>query len=377
MVSTKTKPRRVRPIRRATQTTEPVFIALDTQTTGLTLHHGAKPFFVSTCSEDGNLIFWEWDVDPKTRQPIIPKKDRKELRSLILAPNVSLVLHNAKFDIRGLLKAGIISLPEALTLLAGCEETLIASHCLISAESHKLKDLALMFLDIDDEDQTTLKAEITKARRIGKKKGWRIAGPEDPHWPHLKRAPKDVGWGAFDSWLPLAIAKADDLPADHLWRTVLQRYGLQDAERTLGLWYLFRGALLEEELAEHYEIRKKLLPITFKMEERGITINPANLQKAVEGFIDEEEAAEMKCFRFASGKLDNLKSYPQLQGVLFGPPFRLKPAKKFKTKTGYSTGYDALEEMKLQVKTTSKAFHFMNNLQAFRKTGKAVDYLEA
>jgi DNA polymerase I-like protein with 3'-5' exonuclease and polymerase domains len=352
-------------------------VALDTETTGLTLHHGCKPFFISCCDEAEELTFWEWDVDPKTREPIIPKRDRKEVRQLVLDPNVQLVFHNAKFDVRALMKAGVISFPEALTLLSDCEETLIASHCLSFAESHKLKDLALMFLDIGDDDQQKLKKEITKARRIGKKKGWRVAASEDPHWPHLKRAPKDVGWGAFDSWLPLAIAKADGYPEDHHWRTVLQTYGLQDAERTIGLWLLFREALTEEDLWGQYETRKKLLPITFRMEERGISINPTSLQKAVEGFIDEEEAAEVKCFRLANGKLDNLRSYPQLQGVLFGPPFKLKPSRKFRTKTGYSVAHDALEEMKLEVKTTSKAWHFMNNLQAFRKTGKAVDYLES
>jgi len=346
-------------------------IALDTETTGLALHHGCLPFYVSMCSEDGDLWSWEWDVNPKTRKPKIPKRDVKELRSLIL-PN-RLVLHNAKFDVRGLLKAEILTHEEAVRVLSTCEETLIASHCLCSAESHKLKDLALDFLDIDDEDEHFLKAEVTKARRIGKKKGWRIAGPEDPHWPHLKRPPRQVGWGVFDYWLPRAIAKADKYDKDHPWRTVLSTYGNLDAERTMGLWLLFKEGLEEEGLVEHYATRKKLLPITFKMEQRGITINPSNLKKAVEDFIDMEEAAEVKCFRFANRKIDNLKSYPQLQGVLFGN-MKVKPAKK--TKTGFSTDNDSLEAMKLTVSTKSKAFFFMRNLQAFRKSGKAVDYLE-
>jgi hypothetical protein len=47
-------------------------VGLDTETTGPDFHHGAQPFFVSTCFEDGSQKFWEWDVDPATRRPRIP-----------------------------------------------------------------------------------------------------------------------------------------------------------------------------------------------------------------------------------------------------------------------------------------------------------------
>ena len=73
-------------------------ISLDTECTGLDMWHGCKPFFVSTCDEQGVLRYWEWDVDPYTREPIVPKGDLAELRALLAQHTV--VLHNAKFDIR-------------------------------------------------------------------------------------------------------------------------------------------------------------------------------------------------------------------------------------------------------------------------------------
>jgi len=359
----------VKPIRKARKP----LVALDTEDTGVSLHHGCLPFFTSICDEEGTMNGWEWDVDPKTRLPNMPKKEVRQIHEVYR--DNRLVFHNAKFDVRAHYKAGIISFPEALKTLEDCEDTLIASHVLMSSAPHGLKDLAAEFLDISVEDQDALAEETIKARRIGKKKGWRIAGPHDPHWPHLKRASHGSSWHYFDTWLPRAIAKDEKYPKDHLWWNVLSTYGLLDAERTMGLWLIFEDALKEEGLWELYQTRKKLLSITFKMEENGITIDRRKLDKAVAQFSQANEDAERKCVRLANGKIDNLRSYPQLQGVLYGN-FKLKPTAKMETKTGYSTNNDTIEELKLQVKTRSKAFHFMANLQAFRKTGKADDYLE-
>ena len=358
-----------------------MIVALDTETTGLTLHHGCLPFFVSTCDEGGTIRYWEWRVDPKTRIPKIPKRDVREIRKLILDPKTTLVLHNAKFDIRALQKAGIISFQEATKILSHCDDTLIASHCLFSAESHKLKDLAIRFLDIDDTDQRELGSITTQARRIGKRHGWRIAGPSDPHWPHLERAPKS-GWGAFDTWLPRAVCRLapragilQDAETFGDWEGCLRKYAILDAERTIGLWLLFHRGLKEEGLWV-YNIRKRLLPITYRMEEYGITLQSENLREAIKTYRREERRAETACIRGADHKIDNLRSYPQLQGVIFGT-FRLKPSREHRTKTGYSTGADAVKEIALQVEPDSIPGKFLSNLQKFRQYGKAVDYLNS
>src|SRR5262245_53920896 len=89
-------------------------LALDTETTGLDLWHGCRPFFVSVMDEHGNLQFWEWDVNPFTREvgivewkgqkcgfiPGPPSKDKQELTTLIKENDF--VLHNTKFDARAL-----------------------------------------------------------------------------------------------------------------------------------------------------------------------------------------------------------------------------------------------------------------------------------
>ena len=82
-----------------------MLIALDTETTGIDLFHGAKPFAVSTCDEKGITNFWEWEVDPTTRQPIIYQDDIEDLCDYI--DGSTLIFHNIKFDVRALRNIGI------------------------------------------------------------------------------------------------------------------------------------------------------------------------------------------------------------------------------------------------------------------------------
>lgn len=342
--------------------------SLDTETTGLDIFHGCRPFYVSACDEAGNVFAWEWDVDPLTRTPIPPKEDIAEISDFIARHTI--VYHNAKFDQRALQAVGVTIAP-----WDRIEETVIASHCLASAESHKLKDLALQYLDINDDDETDLKAAVNEARRIARKDfpEWRIAGPDNPQTPGLKRAPK-AGWGVMDYWLPRAVAKAKGYPAEHPYWTVLSRYAGLDAERTMGLWLVFREALEAEGLYQQYETRKKLLPITYDMETRGVTLSRRKLEAAIEKYKDLAISAEVSAKRLADNKIDNLNSHKQLQGILYGH-FKIKPTKA--TKQGYATDKETLTAIQDTLPQRSKAYHFIKQLTHCRQLEKAVDYLES
>jgi len=370
-------------------------LALDTETTGLDLWHGCRPFFVSACDEAGNLYAWEWDVDPETREVLPgfsgfpppgpgkgfpPEKELAEIHSLSVSH--TLVFHNAKFDLRAL---EFFNLWNGDQVARVCQDTLIASHLLASGGSHKLKDLALMYLDIDDTDQQELREATNQARTIGRRKGWRIAAPGDPHFPALKRAPKQGFW-VFDTWLPRAVAKAEGYPVhykpdgsidperSHPWWSILQTYALRDVERTMGLWLLFREALKEEGLWNHYQTRRRLLEITYRMESHGITAHPKRIDRQARKYREAQEESRAVCLSLAGNKLDNLASPKQVQGVLYGT-FKLKPIKE--TKTGYSTDAETLEALKASLPPRSKAARFIHHLQATRKRDKMLDYLES
>lgn len=338
----------------------------DTETTGLDVWHGCRPFFVSSCSEEGVIKFWEWDVDPFTREPIIPKEEAREVREHINGERH--VFHNTKFDARMLDRAGLGKID-----FANVQDTLIASHVLASGESHALKDLCLQYLDIDDDDQQELKDAVNEARRIARREdwGWRLAGPEDPHFPAMKRSPK-AGWGVMDMWLPRAVAKKLDLPEDHIFWNVCKRYAILDAERTIGLWLMQREALEEEGLYGLYETRRKTLGVTYRMEERGVTVDRRRVESGISKYTEEAARSEKLCYRFADHSIDNLRSNKQLQGVLYGH-FGLTTEKK--TKQGYSTDAETIRSLLSGQSPRTKAYQFLKHLQNTRKFSKAVDYL--
>jgi DNA polymerase I-like protein with 3'-5' exonuclease and polymerase domains len=384
-------------------------LALDTETTGVDLWHGCKPFFVSTCDEEGELTFWQWDVNPKTREvgywanpqglptnPYAlmscnkwingpPKADKAELKKLIAEHHF--ILHNTKFDVRALEMLGLPRIN-----LGTCQDTLIASHVLCSNESHGLKELGLQYLNIRDDDQQDLRDATNEARLIGRKLGWAIAQDGGhPHFPATRKAPK-AGWWVFDTWLPRAVARFYNYPEDHPWWTVLETYALRDAERTYGLWWLQLEALEQQGLLPLYEERRRLLEAIYEMEHMGVTASRQRLSSMDKKLAKEAATLESRCFEIAReapapgakpkkgfahrpvAKIDNLASWKQLEGLLYGT-WKIRPGKR--TATGYSTDAKTLESLLIRPELQGTLQHeFIWKLLAFRGREKSRDYLE-
>ena len=74
-----------------------MILSLDTETTGVDFKHGSKPFLVTICNAIGINTWWEWDVDPLTRQPVISAADLAEIQTEINKAKL-LILQNPKFD---------------------------------------------------------------------------------------------------------------------------------------------------------------------------------------------------------------------------------------------------------------------------------------
>lgn len=374
----------------------PQVIALDTETTGVHLRHGCKPFYISTCNDRGIIRSWQWEVNPYTREPLPPKKDIQEIKRLIkslTAKGNQLVLHNTKFDVRALHTVRGLAMGHRVRDMGWWEQvhdTLIASHCLESGESHKLKDLAIRFLDFPDDDQSELRDAVNDARRIGRKLGFRIANKQDDHFPHQVRSPKD-GWWVMDMWLPRAVCQyaktvgpGKSIPGGswakvyqdpgHPWWSVCQRYADSDAERTIGLWLIFREALKTEGLRDQYERRRRMLPTTYRMESTGITISDERLGEQRDRFNERWETNRTVAINLADRRIDNLNSPKQLQAALYDV-FRLKPIKE--TKTGYSVADDTLEALSKDIKPASKPAAFIRNLRDYRSFKKASEYIES
>lgn len=356
--------------------------AYDTETTGSDLWHGCLPFFFAFCHDSGKLEWYEFLVDPYTRLPLYNQDEIDRVCETLCSDEG--VIHNVNFDTRAtdaaiehLIEIDGYSTPSSLLrslldrhqppvtplltqmqdntrkikqgtrrpdyaidwLWDGIEDSLIASHALRNLWPHSLKKLRAVFLHISVWKQNNLRIATNTARRIvrtnafiEKYGNWRIADARDPHWPAIKRAPKEKtedvsGWWYYDTWLPLAIATfaPEFLPEEnsnvakgsqsaqrnrpedvdsrgqtrsrgnhasrhqkslitdsglhettstHSWFTVLRDYGLEDVESTLGIWWVIEDALKQEGLYDQYIKRKAILPVAYQMERTGVHVLP-------------------------------------------------------------------------------------------------------
>ena len=371
-------------------------LAVDTETTGLDIWHGCKPFYVSTCDEDGNQCSWEWPVNLYTREPSIPAGDIKELRAHLRGKR--LVFHNAKFDIRALASIGVDVI--ALVGWDYIEDTILSTHILGSGEPMGLKDQCVLHCDIGTEDEDELKLIVAEARklaqkvnRVREKQGLlpiRIAGPYDPHSPSLGQRP-NAGWGVMDYWLPAAMAAArltttykkqivPLLPEKEAerFRVALGMYANLDTVRTMALYKLHQTAMNDFDDFERYEVRRSLLEVTYHAEDRGIAVNTDRIREQSVTFENrtKEALAEMQ----AVCNIDNPGIYPQMADALFNQ-LKLPTLKMGKpNKAGVSspsTDKDVIAELLDMVEPKSPAFRFLNNVTRQRKGEKLGEYLDS
>lgn len=251
-----------------------MIISLDTETTGVDLAHGARPFLVTTCSDDGVIRFWEWPVDPLTRWPEIPYADLADISELIDAADL-VYLHNSKFDIRALATIGV-DLPWSKV-----RDTLIASHILATNRPHDLTWLCIEYLGVNIEPYELHVKEATRAC-------CKITEQDFPHWllaregalgmPSVKDSSKrdeDKPW-KNDMWLPRALLKycaEQDRPlfGDSTWQNVCSKYANADSEHTLYLGLELERLLRERGLWAIYEHRLHLPRAACEMETYGVT----------------------------------------------------------------------------------------------------------
>lgn len=313
-------------------------IALDTETTGVDFYHGARPFLVTTCNEDGENRWWGpetgWKIDPLTRKVTIPPADIRDIRQVIkdawgwgtFAEDVrerhTLVLQNAKFDITALTAAGVLGdgleWPWHMT-----RDTLLAGHLLASNQPHNLTDMAYHYLgnvavDMERLEKAT-EVAVKEARRVIQqarlrhKRGaednnplahWRIAEAGLPDMPSAKETTwKYDLWlpGALlDYWLELGTEEAEALAQEHKgWADATEAYANADSAVTLSLWKVQREQLLERDLWNIYLVRVKAAAVAPRMESRGVTVNRVRLENTVTKLTDEVEVQRCRLVNIA------------------------------------------------------------------------------
>ncbi len=350
------------------------FLAIDSETTGLDLHHGCGAFAVSTCDNEGTVHYFEVPVDPTNRQPLWDKKTLKRLENLIISfKDCLFVFHNQVFDIRVLSK-----LSKALNKFfrsipsANIYDTMVMAHILDSKGPKGLKDLSVLHLDQLDDDEEELDKTIKKLHFVAKKLGWDYARPGHEQFPGAKSK-----WHKMDMWLARAYAESDEFEGTEAYRehllTVCGKYAKLDAERTAGLFLTFLEALNEDSLAvKALKLQQRCIYPLIDMEESGIHLLPQEFAREIEEYTVQAKGF-LRSLQKLSGTPDlNPGSSDQLKAILYDK-FKYEPVKL--TKTGQpSTDAKCLKELVHQP-NTFQAKRFVDTLLHYRATNTALTYL--
>ena len=335
-------------------------IAVDTETTGLDIVKGCKPFAVYTFDNEGNHRWWMWNVDPHTRQPIVPRRDIREIRDYISSAD-ELVMHNYSFDLRALASVGI-----EFEWEGKLHDTGVMGHVLRSDKTQlvrgKLKELAVVFLQYPKDDEKELQKITTAARRAGKKLKWNLAEQVEA-----------------DYWMPRQIAIEQDRDESDPWYHVCDRYGKGDVERTLGLYLYFRQGLEAEGLMDVYRQEQRLFPVVHEMMQRGIAVSVRRIKAEIlEREARINESLDKMRMVLKDSKF-NPSSTRDLQVALFE---KLKFAPVKMNKTGPSTDKSVIAALHSSAEKAGnslqerKQIRFLDALHVYRKSSTSRGYLK-
>lgn len=293
-------------------------VACDTETTGLRLWKSDAPFAFSFCNEDGDTAYVEWRVDPKTRMVIPDKSEHRMLKDFFEDESVTKIFHHGKFDVRAIEKGhGIVVCGPGGAIREGgrFEETMFAAHaCNSKEQSYGLKELSDKYCGFGQEDKDELKACVRRLRNWAKKDGWKIAF-EEKEKPDgtIKMSPQVEA----DYWIPRVAFLLKKKWATERDAGLCERYAVKDAERTMLLWKLYVQVMDELDVRDTYEREVALFDTVYRMEERGVTVSEAGVDKAIVEAKRVMAESYKEIERRYGWKGINLRSHVQVGKMLF------------------------------------------------------------
>ena len=366
--------------------------SFDSETTGLDIWHGVKSFFVTTCEPNGVQTFWEWDVDPLTRDITPPPDDLEEVADYLNRLD-RVVLQNAKYDAAVMAQlAPTFQWPWHKT-----HDTLISGHLLSSNTPHDLTSQGIQWLGVNVQHyEDALKKACTKAQTLARKHlpNWLVARKGLGCMPSAK----EKVW-KFDGWLPRQICLYADgqlrqhgpVPKEwwmpychpnHPWRTVLRDYGNSDSALTLALHQVHEELLHHRKLWRIYEERLKVLRVANLMEDFGITASEERLKEREELFKGESDHYGRVCTNIAKTYDYDLK-LPKGANNASLTTFAFDVLKLPAVKTSKKTGKPALDKQVLEMYESalagdprhSKQLMFIRSLRSKRKRDTSLSYM--
>ena len=251
----------------------------------------------SLCHKKGSAVYIPLAQDEQSlfdSEKIEKKSAFAELKRIFNQPDLKIIMHNGKFDLKALASNGLF------------ENNKIEYKC-------KLIDtmIATWLLNPDRNGKNSYSLEWLSETFL-----------------HLKGI-------EFSSIVKKGQTFAD-VPLDQA-----VPYASEDADFTLQLWEFLSERFKDERRQKLFELEMRILPILANMELAGIHLDRKALHEYNAELTNGIENIENEIYKEV-GHSFNIASPKQLQTVLFEER-KLKPEKK--TKTGYSTDTSVLEEL--------------------------------
>jgi DNA polymerase I-like protein with 3'-5' exonuclease and polymerase domains len=370
--------------------------SLDTETTGLDLRHGARPFMVTMAYDNDKNLNWDWPVDPETRKVKPSRRDLIEIREVIYDEAEEIILQNPKFDVGMLVYLYRDARVKFRWPWEKTRDTLLASHLLCSDQRHDLTTITLIYLGVNVQPyEDEIKAATVACRRLAqgrkpKYPNWMISKAGLPCMPSIKgsntkqkqKGAEDTGPWKSDMWLPKHVAGLLGKPEDDPYWYACEEYANSDSIVTLHLWEVLWEKIEERGLAEIYLERLKLLPIIYRMEDYGVTIAKSGLREKQEEYRKGSETAEKVCTNIAESygydlKLPKSGNNKSLIEFVFGEDnLNLEPHERSKKTKAPSLNSRCVEFYEDNLPDRSKSKVFIRRLAEKRKRDTALQAME-
>jgi len=320
-------------------------VAVDTETTGLSIYNDGRPFMVSLYFPHKELhLNYEWNVRPEDRQVDFYHKDIWALKNVLEDTKIEKVFHNAKFDIPMLSVLGV-------KVKGPIHDTMIAARVVNTLEpSLKLKVLCKKYLKIGNKDEEDLRKAVITARR--KLKDKYKEGRDQQLWE--------------DYWLPRHLDPKCNL---------CQIYCDLDTFRTACLWEFYKQGLTEFDRWDAYTKELELLPVLLKMESKGVKVNMDTLHHQIHKQSERKDSLKLDIMRQAN-RAFNPNSDLQLIEVLLkeGVPLTEKTEKSNQLAVGAPILRDFKEDFPivqsvLDYRGADKGLAFFKNFLKLNRDG--------
>lgn len=251
-------------------------VAVDTETTGLDVWTGDRPFAFSFTNRQMKSAYFEFPVNPFTRRVMYEKrlKSFNRIRRFMSDERITKIFFNAKFDIRMCEHAGIETKGRV-------EDAAFASRISgVPRHLWKLKPLCKHYFDMSDEDQALLHSAVGSLRGQAKKFRWKVSNEVEPdYWLTQYAVPlMREGIQKRKQFSRPDVARA--IERGKRMKKLVRKYACNDTERTIAAWEFFKRQLRELDMWHLYEEEMyELWPVTYAMESHGLYIHRKTAQR--------------------------------------------------------------------------------------------------